>query len=129
MAKFIVRFERYCQEVANIEVEAEDLDSALAHAAALDEDEHPDDFYWDDDGSVTSRRIYGVQDAERKEWLAQVRLPVYGPSWTSVCLADQWENRGQPYDETAARASARGRLEHLSTWPPRIGKEGQDPWA
>lgn len=123
MAKFIVRFERYRQEAASIEVEAEDLDSALAYAAALDEDEHRADFCWEDEDEVTRRRIFGVEDAESGYWLAQVRMPVYGPTWFSVCLANQWKNRGQPYDVEAAITIARDRVKLVSTWPPCMGED------
>ena len=85
---FTLKFERYAQEVAWVEVEADNLDQAMVEAKQID----ARDLDWEiEDTDPTYPRLYGIKD-EEQEWVATVDLkPLLGiPTWFSEDLRDEW---------------------------------------
>ena len=84
---YSLKFERYAQEAAFVEVEAKNLDEAIMRSKLIDTDE----LDWEiEDTDPTTPRLYGVQD-EEETWVAVVDLSeVLGvPCWTDEDLRRQ----------------------------------------
>ena len=108
MKNFSLKFERYVQEAAWVNVKAISLAEAMAMAAQVDTDE----LDWEIEGTdPTDARLYGVVEGriEKGNWVARVELEhVFGvPTWFSEDLCDQWGNTAFEARKTRARQFAR----------------------
>lgn len=99
MATFELKFERYVQEAARVEIEAASLSDAMAKAAELDTAE----LHWYDECQVDGDRLFGVFDEEGEE-LAVVELDhlFCVPTWFSADLRCQWK----PGEQSAGEGEA-----------------------
>lgn len=86
MATFTLKFERYAQQVARVEIQATSLEQAIEQSRLLDTDE----LEWEEECPVDGERLYGVQD-ENDEWLAIVQLDRFCgiPTWFTEDLRYQ----------------------------------------
>lgn len=84
---FTLKFERYVQEAAWVEVKAHTLAQAMAMASELDSNE----LDWEEECPVDGVRLYGVFNKKR-EVLAKVDLSgLFGvPTWFDTDLRCQW---------------------------------------
>jgi len=86
MNKYTLKFERYSQEVAFVNIKAKSLKDAIRKSCSID----IDDIDWEEESLVDGERLYGVQD-ENDEWKAIVQLShLLGvPTWFNADLRDE----------------------------------------
>ena len=110
MATFKLKYERYVQEAAWVEVKADSLAEAMAMAWELDSDE----LDWEEECLVEGERLYGVVEGpiEEDNWVAKVNLEhVLGAiTWFNEDLRQQWGDTEFEARQKRARKFARDEI-------------------